>query len=311
MHCTFPLYKKNKSVYNAGMDTEKQKQITYTLNYRGTVPTTKIPNLEYFISIKCAKDWVAEKHIHNFTEIFCITNGSGVFHLNNSAVKLEQGDLFILAPYIEHFESTTNPQGFDYIVIGVEGIQFFESGEKRTHYETEQRVEEYQHIKKFAKINELLNYYYNVEKELRGLDEDSNLAANNYLSLMLLFIKRETKLSFVSSEYSKYSKHVAAAKQYIDSYFCEDITVEVLAQKVFICKYYLIHHFKKQTGMSPINYLIKVRLSHAKTVLENFDHAVNDVSKLCGFNNPTYFSSSFKKLTGLSPTEYREAHRKR
>ncbi len=94
--------------------------------------------------------------------------------------------------------------------------------------------------------------------------------------------------------------------EWIDYRYKEQITLEDLS-KVF---QYSIKHLsrlvKRQTGMSPIQYLIHVRMEKAKTMLENTDAKLNEIAKRTGYNDLFYFSNHFKKNIGISPTEYRK-----
>ena len=66
--------------------------------------------------------------------------------------------------------------------------------------------------------------------------------------------------------------------------------------------------FKQNEGQSFIRYLTGVRLDHAKRLLGAGDHRSYEVSYQCGYENPTYFSTIFKRHIGMSPSEYRAAH---
>ena len=70
-------------------------------------------------------------------------------------------------------------------------------------------------------------------------------------------------------------------------------------------KYYVVHSFTKQIGVSPINYLITKRISEAKNLLKTTNYSIRDISSIVGFSTSSYFSQMFKKVTGLSPKEYK------
>ncbi len=94
--------------------------------------------------------------------------------------------------------------------------------------------------------------------------------------------------------------------EWIDHRYREQITLEDLS-KVF---QYSIKHLsrlvKKRIGMSPIQYLIHVRMEKAKAMLLNTDAKLNEIAKRTGYNDLFYFSNHFKKNIGISPTEYRK-----
>ena len=70
----------------------------------------------------------------------------------------------------------------------------------------------------------------------------------------------------------------------------------------------LIDHFKRQAGITPMAYLTAMRLQKAEALLCQTGDSVAQIAAVCGFDNPYYFSNTFKKHRGLSPTEYRRKH---
>ena len=79
----------------------------------------------------------------------------------------------------------------------------------------------------------------------------------------------------------------------------------MLAEVAHVNKYYLVHTFSKEYGISPINYLISRRIAESKHLLSETDHSLSQISHMLGFSSPSYFSQSFRKLEGVSPMEYR------
>ena len=64
--------------------------------------------------------------------------------------------------------------------------------------------------------------------------------------------------------------------------------------------------FKKRTGLSPQDYLIQVRLTHAKKMLEDTDYLIQDIAEQCGYDDALTFSKAFRQLFGVSPRGYRK-----
>ena len=76
-----------------------------------------------------------------------------------------------------------------------------------------------------------------------------------------------------------------------------------------VSKYYLVHAFTKEYDISPINYVIQKRIEEAQQLLKNDDYTLSSISRILGFSSPSYFSQTFKRLTGISPNEYRKQSR--
>lgn len=100
----------------------------------------------------------------------------------------------------------------------------------------------------------------------------------------------------------KYSYFI---KDYIDENYHQAINLDTLAEASFSSKSYISHQFKKDIGMSPIDYLIRKRIEVARDLLLNTTDTVTEVARQTGYDNPLYFSTLFKKYAGMSPTAYR------
>ncbi|MBQ7799045.1 MAG: AraC family transcriptional regulator [Oscillospiraceae bacterium] len=96
----------------------------------------------------------------------------------------------------------------------------------------------------------------------------------------------------------------------IDYNYDKNISVESIADRLFINKSYLSRLFKSQKGITPKEYLIKKRLDRAADLLTNSTVSVNTIAASVGLSDPLYFSRIFKKYTGLSPSEYRQRYKK-
>lgn len=83
--------------------------------------------------------------------------------------------------------------------------------------------------------------------------------------------------------------------------------IDELADRLEVSKHHLIRLFSANTGISPGKYLIDIRISHAKLLLQSRGNTpVEIIAGACGYSCANYFSKVFRKHTGLTPTEYRE-----
>lgn len=86
--------------------------------------------------------------------------------------------------------------------------------------------------------------------------------------------------------------------------------IDELADRLEVSKHHLIRVFSASTGISPGNYLIGVRMSHAKLLLQTSgDTPMEIIAGACGYSCGNYFSKVFKKHTGLTPTQYMRSAR--
>ncbi|WP_411503958.1 bifunctional transcriptional activator/DNA repair enzyme AdaA [Brevibacillus centrosporus] len=98
--------------------------------------------------------------------------------------------------------------------------------------------------------------------------------------------------------------------QYIDTHFCERLTLESLAEECHGSPYHLHRTFKRIRGVTVVEYVQQTRIETAKEMLAHTDQQVAKIAAAVGMPNTSYFMTLFKKLTGRTPTEYRQFHHK-
>ncbi|MBR3462948.1 MAG: helix-turn-helix transcriptional regulator [Clostridiales bacterium] len=101
---------------------------------------------------------------------------------------------------------------------------------------------------------------------------------------------------------------VAIAKQYMDENFDQGITVSEAASYVFLSQGYFTRAFRDETGISPMNYLMKKRIEKACKLLQNNEIKVSAISLQSGFSSPQRFNVAFRKQMGMTPMEYRKKY---
>lgn len=92
----------------------------------------------------------------------------------------------------------------------------------------------------------------------------------------------------------------------MNEHIATSIRLPELAQSTGLSKQLLIYLFKKDTGFSPIDYFLRMKMQHAANMLDRTDLTVKEAALTVGMADPYYFSRIFKKLMGHSPTEYRK-----
>lgn len=103
---------------------------------------------------------------------------------------------------------------------------------------------------------------------------------------------------------------ISKVKNYIYLNRNKDITSNDICRELNCSRSLVSHQFKTQTGMSLREYLTKLRLKDAKSLLENSNLTVTDIAFTVGFGSSNYFANVFKKEIGMSPNSYRKEARK-
>lgn len=106
-------------------------------------------------------------------------------------------------------------------------------------------------------------------------------------------------------------KRMAVAKDSVDRYFNEaNLSVSLLAHNAGVSEAYFRREFKTCFGISPIEYIRSVRIENAKIMLRSGLYQISEIATECGFDSISYFSSTFKKLCGVTPSQYAENAKK-
>ena len=107
----------------------------------------------------------------------------------------------------------------------------------------------------------------------------------------------------ISSDYA-----VARVQHFIEAHFMESITATQLAKMCNISVSSLNRNFKKETHLTPIEYLIDIRIQHAKKLLKRKEIPITQVALQCGFNSSSHLASSFQRVLNMSPSAYRNRY---
>ena len=102
---------------------------------------------------------------------------------------------------------------------------------------------------------------------------------------------------------------VLRIRKYLNEHFMEEVTLDMIGDALGCSATYVSHIFKKATGRTPIQYIIRRRIGHAQTLLISTDHSATRIASIVGYDNTNYFSTLFSKVVGMSPIRYREFYK--
>lgn len=132
-----------------------------------------------------------------------------------------------------------------------------------------------------------------------------DMKINEGLNTLLTLIMRESWNPTKRREGRK-RQSCMDVKSYLDEHYAEKLTLEDLAGRFYMDKYYLAKCFKEEYGVTINQYLLQVRITKAKQMLRFTDEKIEVIGQECGIGEAAYFSRMFKKIEGISPSEYRE-----
>lgn len=128
------------------------------------------------------------------------------------------------------------------------------------------------------------------------------------LSLLLrqLFILLSRQLQDGHKAADHIQSEIESAIRYFSNNYQTDIVIDQYAASIHRSTAWFIRNFKHYTGMTPMQYIISVRMTNAQRLLGTTEYNITEIASVVGYDNPLYFSRLFKKQIGLSPTDYRK-----
>ena len=257
-------------------------------------------------------------HKHDFIEIVIVLKGTCVHHYLSNTTRLTEGDVFIVAPHEEHSYEISEEVIISNCllypdILGDEWAEFKQmSGlynfimlEPFFRFETDKQEilhfsqDELIHIKHF--LDEIKSEQKNKHKGYRVVQKANFMA-------LLAYIGRKWEYCFdkMDSVYSHKRILVEDAIAYIALNIQENLSIDKIAQKVFLSPDYFRRLFKDATGMSPIKYMNNLRISKAEALLKDTNLTVGEIAQAVGIYDANYFSKLFHSFFQCTPTEYRK-----
>lgn len=270
-------------------------------------------NIEIFYYRDLASEAIPS-HSHDFYELYFFLEGNIDYMINNTIYALNPRDILLIPPNSVHkpiikdnntstycrFVLWINSDFYDSLVTIDPDIIYLTHliGERKSH-----------------KINIPENLFQGIESQFISLLEESiNPKFCHTLNSRILAASILVKVNRVIYEMN--TSQVVDTRQelyinicnYIGANLVSDLSLNTLANKFFVSKYYICHVFKEHLGISVHQYIIRKRLADAKAkILAGVP--ISNIHIQCGFNDYTSFYRSFKKEFGVSPKEFKSKHR--
>lgn len=254
--------------------------------------------LVYISHSKYETDWHSYLHSHPFTELFYVMSGQGQFLIEHEQFEVKANDLIIVNANVSHTETSKADCPMEYIVIGIEGISLLNAEYDQSMFYSLNHFQE--------QDNPILSTLKMLLGEIVDKKERYEWVIQNMLEILLIHVLRHTKTKLKISSNSKTNNHASYLQSYIDEHFKEKISLEDLCRISFMNKYYMVHHFKKHLGITPIAYLNQKRLEESCHLLENTNLSISKIAEAIGMSSATYFNQAFKKHYQCAPLEWRK-----
>lgn len=238
-------------------------------------------------------------HYHEEYELYYMLEGRTTYFIGDEIYSIERGDFVFIPKGILHM-TDYNSKSNERILLSFDGELFSERSQPILEILMQYRV---LHVPD-RYVPELEELLLKIESEYEQNKRQRTILVELYiLELLALLVKHrcEHKNNIRESD-----RIIYQISEYISNHFCEDICLKSLSKDFAISESYLSRKFKEVSGLGVNQHITCVRIMHAEKMLRETKYSVTEIAQRCGFCESTYFASVFKKLKGVTPTNYRK-----
>ncbi len=235
--------------------------------------------------------------IRDYFLLHFVYEGRGVFKNPEGTYNINPGDLFLIHPdeLTYYYADKENPWKYQW--VGFKGIS-------AGYYLSEISFSKTSPVVSISDISVFKNIF-NFLISIYPTDEFSYLGTSGVLSLILHTLMKERRRNSNSRKVSA-SSYINKSLSHFEQNYPFHISLNELSRSMGLERTTFFRIFKRETGLSPKEYLIRFRLSKACELLSKTDLSISEIAQSVGMVNSAHFATIFKNRLGKSPREYRK-----
>lgn len=264
------------------------------------------PQILYLGKCPIKPEFGANKyHKHECLEIKYILSGSCTYTVDNVHYQVHEGDVIVINEGLMHNRYCAHGEESFELFIGIDNLYI-------KNYQKNCILSD-----KFSPVMSLVKYGQEFLRSCSELiiendrkEPGSDLVIKSHVMKMLAILLKElyileTKDTSTSVEFESNEKSyvVETMINFMNENYMKNISLDKLSKNMYLSPIYLSKIFKEETGDSPINYLIKIRLTKARELLRQKVYPVKEISKAVGYDDAYHFSKLYKKFFGIAPSK--------
>ena len=227
--------------------------------------------IEFVLSENIDKHFTSHNHVRHYV-ISMVMQGVVTAYLENREMACHRGDVFIIPPYTVHSVCQTKNSRLLSMCIGTNFIE---------------------------EVN--LDAAQMIAQDLLSDAVEQGILGNGQSEKLLDSLRTVYRLR--NKDRKELDAGIKTLTDKITSHPEQDLSIEALAADIYVSKYYLIRKFKNCIGMTPHQFCIQNRIRKSQGLLEA-ERTVGEISVEMGFYDQSHFDKAFRKIVGISPSEY-------
>ena len=237
---------------------------------------------------------------HDNVEILYCVGGEGRIFCNGTEYRMQKGDLVVINSNFLHGAASEDTLQYYCLIVDQSFLE-----------ENKFRLEE-QELACHLSDPETAGLFEEVIAEMNKQDDYRDAGIRTAVLRLMLRLCRCHSVTGEDGGRGENGIHdnIKTAIGYIKTRYSQKITLEEVADRVGLSKYYFAREFKKATGMTLVTFVNTYRCRNAIQLLTKKHYSVHEAAQKCGFENDSYFSKTFKSLMGYLPSELVDETRK-
>jgi AraC-like DNA-binding protein len=227
--------------------------------------------------------------------IIYLIKGKGYYCFDKEKIEVEENNIIIYPPFIAQ----------DYSYLGKDKTELYwihVTGNSVEHYLKKLELTEKRYY--VGTDNALNELFERIIQELQLKNSMYEEIITGYFIQLIAALSRK-KLQVDKNSAVLMKEDIKKVIELMYKSYNKNYSAEEYAKYCNLSLYRFIHKFKQYTGMTPIDYITKIRVNAAKELLVNSTYNISEIASIVGYENPLYFSRVFKKVTGIPPSKYK------
>lgn len=255
----------------------------------------------------------ARQHSHDFHELVVVLGGHGLHAVGPARHALEAGDVFTILPNMTHGYPQTDGLSlvnilYDPATLGIPEADLGSLPGYHALFTVEPRVRDQDNFKNRLRLNQeqlahAAEHVAFLEEELTHFRAGSGFMAITFLMQLTAYLSR--CYSLIEPVPGRPVTQVSDVLGYMERHYAEPLGICELMNVAHMSQTSFMRTFRRIMGLAPIEHLIRLRIARACTLLQQKENRITEIALAVGFNDSNYFSRQFRRVTGISPREYR------
>lgn len=257
---------------------------------------------DHIVNVSTHRNCHIEMHAHEFYEINIVETGIGCHYIENMAVPLRAGDVFVIPPFVKHGYYCEADLNVCHILLKSDFMRRYHHEISRiagysTMFEVEPFLRQVYDKTLFLHLNP--HESTEVNRKLHKMAEMNDAYRNTHTAVYVLqlicdlcyALHEQTQHSGAISENDSDILH---AMEYMQQHYNEKIMIDELVSVANMSRATFNRHFKKVAQMSPMQYVINCRIHAARQMLVDGQHSKTEIAQQCGFYDVSHLDKYLK-----------------